>query len=74
MCDNQTTICIIKNDKFDLKGNHIDHQYYYIFDVVLKNELVVKYVFLKEMIADLLVKAITFNIFKGYVLLVGVKE
>ena len=34
MYNNQATIYNIKNGVFGLRGNYIDHQYYYIFDML----------------------------------------
>lgn len=42
--------------------------------MVQKNELVVKYISLEEMVVDLLIKATTSEIFKGHVVLMGVRK
>ena len=42
--DNLAIICKIKNDECSSKEEHINHQYYYFFDMIPKNKIVVNYV------------------------------
>ena len=74
MCDNQAAICIIKSGELGTKGKHIERHYYYIFDVVLKNKILVEYASSKEMVADPLTNAAAAESFKGHVRTMGVIE
>ena len=74
MCDNQAAICTIKTGELGTRGKHIEHHYYYIFDVVLKNEILVEYASSKEIVADPLTKAAAAKSFKGHVRTMGVIE
>ena len=67
MCDNQVAICTIKSGELGTRGKHIERHYYYIFDVVLKNEILVEYASSKEMVVDPLTKAAIVESFKGHV-------
>ena len=64
MCDNQVAICTIKSGELGTRGKHIERHYYYIFDVVLKNEILVEYASSKEMVAYPLTKAAAIESFK----------
>ena len=74
MCDNQAAKCIIKSGELGTRGKHIERHYYYIFDVVLKNEILVEYASSKEMVADPLTKVVVAESFKGHVRSMGVIE
>ena len=67
MCDNQVAICTIKSGELGTRGKHIERHYYYIFDVVLKNEILVENASSKEMVVDPLTKAAIVKSFKGHV-------
>ena len=67
MCDNQVAICTIKSGELGTRGKHI-------FDVVLKNEILVKYASTNEMVVNSLTKAFAIKSFKGHARTMGVIE
>lgn len=57
-CDNQAAIALMKNPVHHQRAKHIDVCHHFIQERVLRGELIVGYVSTKEMVADMLTKAL----------------
>lgn len=75
-CDNQTTINLIYSGANSLKRKHIEIQYHYIHDIVVKKEKVkVTYIPTTDMIVNSLTKGIPASTFIKHVSLnMGLKN
>ena len=56
--DNQGSIALAKNPVFHDCSKHIDIQYHYMRDLVKEKQITLNYMPTKEMVADLLTKAL----------------
>ena len=54
--DNQSAICLTKNNSNHPKTKHIDIKYHYVRDVIDRNDICVKYCPTSEMLADIFTK------------------
>ena len=59
-CDNQAAIILCKDPQFRARTKHIQRKYHHIRDdLVAKGEAAVRYVSTRDMVADILTKALT---------------
>ena len=58
-CDNQSCIKLIKNPILYKRCKHIDVRYHFIRDLIKREELTFEYCNTKDMVADILTKALT---------------
>ena len=56
LCDNQSCIKMTKNPVFHDKSKHIEIKYHFIWDMVQKGAIKLKYVPTEEQVADVLAK------------------
>jgi hypothetical protein len=62
--DNQSTVHLIKNDRFNSeKTRHIDIRYFFIYDRIKRGDNQVIYKPTLEMMADIMTKPLTGNLF-----------
>ena len=57
--DNQSTICMEKNPQYHRQEKHIDIKFHYIWEQVEKKAIQLEYCESKNMIADMLTKALS---------------
>lgn len=62
--DNKTSIIITKHPKSQSRTKHINFQYHYIRKLVVDRELVVKWVYSANMLADGFTKALIIDNFR----------
>ena len=65
--DNQATIAFTKDPKYHSRTKHIDTKYNYIRDNIAKVEASVQYKSTHKIVADLLTKPITRDVFLAYI-------
>ena len=57
-CDNRSTVCIIKNGSDQERTKHIDVRFFYVRDLVIKEEVIVKWIETGRQTADIFTKAL----------------
>ena len=67
MSDSQSSIAYTKDSKFHSKTKHIDIKYHYVKDMVARGEVNLKYISTHDIIADLLTKAVTRDVFERHI-------
>jgi hypothetical protein len=71
-CDNQSAICLTKDDMYQFKTKHIDIKYHFIRDIVAEGKIKVNKIHTDENPADMLTKPLSNSKFKHCLDLVGV--
>ena len=59
LCDNQSCIKMTENPVFHDKSKHIEIQYFYIWDMVQKGAIKLRYVSTDEQVDDVLTKPLS---------------
>ena len=72
--DNQTTICLAKNQQVHGRTKHIDIKYHFVRDLVEAGRIKVEYCASENMIADILTKGLRINRFEMLRQLAGIAE
>ena len=73
--DNQSTICLVKNQQIHGRTKHIDIKYHFVCDLVEAGRIKVKgYCASENMIADILTKGLRINRFEMLRQLAGIAE
>ena len=72
--DNQAAIAISQNSQSHTKMKHIDIRYHYVREKVLDNTIEIRYCPTNDMLADVLTKGLTYDKFKRFRELSGVKD
>ena len=72
--DNQSTICMAKNPQYHGRTKHIDIKFYYIREQVEKKAIQLEYCESKNMVADMLTKALLSSQFVKLREIFGVRE
>ena len=72
--DNQSTIRLLKSGPNSSKCKHIDADYYYIQDIVERNEVIVSFLPSADMVADPLTKGISVECFTKHISLMRLRE
>ena len=72
--DNQSTICLAKNQQVHGKTKHTDIKYHFIHDLVGARRIMVVYCASENMIADILTKGLRINRFEMLQQLAGIAE
>ena len=63
--DNQSTICLAKNQQVHGRTKHVDIKYHFIHDLVEAERIKLTYCASKDMVADMLTKVKQFEKLKG---------
>ena len=71
MCDNTAAIQFARDPKFHGKIKHINRHYHFVRTAIKDKEVIIKYVSISKMIADLLTKHIPRDAFKAHVASLG---
>ena len=71
LCDNIAAIQFTKDMKFHWKSKHIKRRYHFVQDAIMTMEIVIKYILTNKMIVDALTKLIHRDVFKYYMLCLG---
>lgn len=58
LCDNQSTICLAKNDAFQPRSKHIDIKHHFVREKVENKQISISHVSTTTMVADVLTKAL----------------
>ena len=74
MSDSQSSIAYTKDPKFNSKTKHIDIKYHYVKDMVARGEVNLKYISTHDMIADLLTKVVTIDVFERHIKCFGLRR
>ena len=72
--DNQSTICLAKNQQIHGRTKHIDIKYHFVCDLVEAGRIKVEYCASENMIADILTKGLRINRFEMLQQLAGIAE
>ena len=72
--DNQSTICLAKNQQVHGRTKHIDIKYHFVRDLVEAGRIKVEYCASENMIADILTKGLRINRFEMLRQLAGIAE
>ena len=72
--NNQSTICMAKNPQYHGRAKHIDIKFHYIHEQVEKKAIQLEYCESKNMVADMLTKALLSSQFVKLREMLGVRE
>ena len=72
--DNQSTICMAKNPQYHGRAKHIDIKFHYIREQVEKKAIQLEYCESKNMVADMLIKALLSSQFVKLRDMLGVRK
>ena len=73
-CDNKSAIDLSKNSEYHARTKHIDIQYHFIRDFIEQKVFELKYINMKEQLADALTKTLNINDFRKFVNCINLKE
>ena len=73
-CDSQAAIAYTKDPKYHCKTKHIDTKYNFVKDIVARQEVNMKYISTRDMVADPLTKPIPRDIFIKHVKSQGMRR
>jgi hypothetical protein len=73
-CDNKLTIFFLSNNKSSDAAKHIDIKYFVVNDRIWDQTVEIEHISTKQMLADLLTKGLTPNIFRDHVASMGLLE
>jgi hypothetical protein len=73
-CDNKSTIFFLSNNKSSDAAKHIDIKYFVVNDRIWDQTVEIEHISTKQMLADLLTKDLTPNIFRDHVVSMGLLE
>ena len=71
--DNQGAMSITKDSKYHTRTKHIDIYYYFIQDLVKEETIISRYVRSKENVTDILIKALSKEIYKAGMARMGLR-
>uniref|UniRef100_A0A2N9IS10 Reverse transcriptase Ty1/copia-type domain-containing protein n=1 Tax=Fagus sylvatica TaxID=28930 RepID=A0A2N9IS10_FAGSY len=63
-CDNISSISLASNPVFHARTKHLEVDYHYVLDKVIRNELAVNYICTLDQVADIFTKGLSFTRFK----------
>ncbi len=72
--DNQSAICLAKNQRAHGRTKHIDIKYHFVRDMVDSGKIKLKYCRSEDMVADVFTKSLRVNQFEKLRELTGVQE
>jgi hypothetical protein len=64
-CDNLSTLALASNLMFHARTKHIEVDYHFVCENVVRRDIVVKFVSTKDQLADILTKSLAFSSFTG---------
>ena len=65
--NNKKSISLIENSEFHKRTKHIDIRWHWIKNAVKRNQVILKYVSIKTMTADGLIKSLSTSTFKDFI-------
>ena len=65
-CDNEPAVCYAHNNKSSGAAKHIDIKYYIVKDKIRDQVISLEYISTEKMLADLLTKGLSPNMFREY--------
>ena len=73
-CDNQGSIALSKDNKFDTHTKHIDVRYHFIHKCVVDGKIKLSYMLTDDNLLDVFTKALPKLKFQRFVKMLGLKE
>jgi hypothetical protein len=62
LCDNQSAIAVATNPIMSQRAKHIDLQYHFLRDRIVRKEIALSYVSTKSNLADVLTKPLPYDV------------
>ncbi|KXJ30241.1 hypothetical protein RP20_CCG013022 [Aedes albopictus] len=72
MCDNQSAICVAKNQGFNPRTKHIDIRYHFVRETLNRGNVTLDYVSTKQQPADGFTKPLTKQVHENFKKMLGI--
>ena len=73
-CDNNPAVCYAHNNKSSGAVKHIDIKYYVVKDIVRDHIISLEHISTEKILADLLTKGLSPNVFREHLASMGLRE